>query len=226
MKKSSQKKQGFDKSCKDESSNGLTQFCRQNELNRVKEDNCYIQQRDYESRRPFALQTYNYHPYGTKVVAPCYVGQFYKDGHGINGSNVDADSCVRINPGYQLTNPNVRQTLPTLPIQMPQINGWFDADIDSSLRWDLNDSFDACSLNSEKSFIPHTFQYFNQLCYNPQDPEYIIPEDTFNCTFPNAKFFHRGGEPSRFDRLEKYRNATDYRNKYYPPNLSYSSFGY
>ena len=223
MKKSSNKIQG--QSC-DNSKNGLTKFCRQNELNRIKEDNCYIQQRDYESRRPFGLTTYNYHPYGTKVVAPCHVGQYYKDGHGINGSNVDAESCVRLNPGWQLTNPNVRQTLPALPVNVPQKNGCFNADIDSNLRWELDDSFSACTNDSEKSFIPHTFQNFKQLCYDPQDPEYIIPEDTFNCTFPNAKFYHRGGEPSRFDRLTKYRNSCDHRAKYFEPSLSYSSWGY
>lgn len=209
-----------------DNTNNLTKFCRQNELNRTKEDSCYIQQRDSDSTKPFGLQTYHHHPYGTKVVAPCYVGQFYKDGYGINGSNVDAESCVRINPGFQLTNPNVRQELPTLPINMPQINGYFDADIDSSLRWDLDDSFSACNNDGEKSYIPYTFQSFKQLCYDPQDPQYIIPEDTFNCTFPNAKFYHRSGEPSRFDRVEKYRNGCDFRAKYYPPSLSYSSFGY
>lgn len=217
----------FDKNCKSTTvENGLTQFCRQNELNRTKEDSCYIQERDYESKRPFKLQVYHHHPYGSDVVAPCYPGQFYKDGYGISGANVDADSCVRIHPGFVMTKQKLPHTLPTLPIQMPRISGYFDADIDSNLRWELSDHFAACTNGTEKSFIPLTFQSFDHLCYNPSDPEYIIPEDTFNCSFPNGKFFHFGGEDTRHDRVEKYRNGCDNRNKYYPPNLSYSSFGY
>lgn len=219
------KKQQMQGKC-DSQSNGLGQFCRQNELTKLDEDNCYIQRKDYDSRRPFKWQTYHYHPYGSKVVAPCYPGQFYKDGYGISGSNVDADSCVRIHPGNVLTNPNVVQELPTLPIQMPRVRGYYDADIDSRLRPDATYSFAPCNNTSEKSFIPHTFQSFKHLCYDPQDPQFIIQEDTFNCTFPNAKFYTRSGEDTRHDRQEKYRNGCDWRNKYYPPKLSYSIFGY
>lgn len=210
----------------DKSGNGLRQFCRQNELNKTREDNCYIQQRDQDSRKPFKLSTYHYHPYGSKVVATCYPGQFYSDGH-VGGSNIDADSCVKLHPGNIMTNPNLPQQLPTLPIQMPQIEGWFDADIDSCLRPEVNyERFNGCANLSEKSFMPHTFQHFSQLCYNPSDPEYIIPEDTFNCTYPNGKFYHWGGQDSRHDRLEKYRNGCDAKSKYSPPNLNYSVFGY
>jgi hypothetical protein len=208
------------------SSNGLGQFCRQNELTKLSEDNCYLQRRDYDSRKPYRWQTYHYHPYGCKVQATCYPGQFYKDGYGIGGANVDADSCVKIHPGNVLTNPNVRQELPTLPVQLPRIRGYYDADIDSDLRPDLTESYASCNNTSEKSFMPYRFQRFKHLCYDPQDPQYIIPEDTFNCTFPNAKFYHRAGEDTRNDRTGKYRNGCDYRNKYYPPNLSYSMFGY
>lgn len=211
---------------KSENENGLTQFCRQNELNRVREDNCYIQERDYESRRPFKLTTYHHHPYGSKVVSTCYPGQFYKDGYGISGSNVDADSCVKIHPGNIMTKEKLPHTLPTLPVQMPRIGGYFDADIDSNLRWEMTNNFGACINNSEKSYIPYTFYEFQQLCYAPNDPEYIIPEDTFNCTFPNGKFYHFGGEDTRHDRQERYRNGCNGMAKYFPPTLSYSSFGY
>lgn len=210
----------------DRTNNGLTQFCKQNELTRLDEDSCYIQRRDFDSRRPGLWNTYHYHPYGSKVVAPCYPGQFYKDGYGIGASNVDADTCVKIHPGNVLTNPNVRQNLPTLPIQMPRVRGYFDADTDSGLRPETVYNDKSCNGTTEKSNIPYTFQKFDHLCYDPQDPTYIIPEDTFNKSFNNARFWHRSGEDTRHDRQEKYRNGCDWRAKYYPPNLSYSMFGY
>ena len=39
--------------------NGLTQFCKQHELGRLGEDLCYLQRRDYDSRRPFKWNTYH-----------------------------------------------------------------------------------------------------------------------------------------------------------------------
>ena len=206
--------------------NGLGQFCKQNELSQLSEDMCYIQRRDYDSRRPFQWQTYHYHPYGSKVVATCYPGQHYKDGYGPGSQNIDADSHVKIHPGNVLTNPNVRQNLPALHVQMPRVRGYFDADTDSNLRPETTYSFAPCNATSEKSFNPYRFQMFDHLCYNPQDPMYIIPEDTFNQTYPNARFYHRAGEDTRHDRIEKYRNGCDWRAKYYPPNLNYSVFGY
>lgn len=210
---------------KNNGNNGLQQFCKQHELSRLGEDLCYLQRKDYDSRRPFKWQTYHYHPYGAQVVAPCYPGQWYRDGYGIGGQNVDADSCVKIHPGNVLTNPNVKQNLPAFHIQMPRIRGYHDADTESNLRAEPTYNFGGCTLNSEKSFLPNRFQYFDHLCYDPQDPMYIIEEDSFNQTFPNAKFYHRAGEDTRHDRQEKYRNGCDWRAKYYPPTLSYSIFG-
>jgi hypothetical protein len=206
--------------------NGLQQFCKQHELSRLGEDLCYIQRRDYDSRRPFKWNTYNYHPYdGSKVVAPCYVGQQYRDGYGVGAANVDADSRAKLHPGNVLTNPNVHQELPALHVQMPRVRGYFDSDTESNLRPEMDYNFGGCTLTTEKSYIPHTFQYFNQLCYDPQDPMYIIEEDTFNQTYPNAQFYHRAGEETRHDRQEKYRNGCDWKSKVSPPRLSYSNFG-
>lgn len=208
------------------SSGSLKQFCKQHEMSRLGEDLCYLQRQDYDSRLPFKWQTYHYHPFGAKVVAPCYPGQFYKDGYGIGAQTVDADSCVKLHPGNVLTNPNVRQNLPALHIQMPRVRGYHDADIESNLRPEADMSFGGCTNDSEKSFNPYRFQYFSHLCFDPSDPDFLIQENTFNQTFPNAKFWHRAGSDSRHDRQEKYRSTCDYKAKYYPPTLSYSTFGY
>lgn len=206
--------------------NPLTTFCKQNELSRLGEDQCYIQRRDYDSRRPFKLQTYHHHPYGSKVKATCYPGQFYSDGH-VGGCNVDDESKVTRHPGYIMTNPNVHQELPTLPVNMPRIRGYFNSDIDSSLRPEATFNKKQCTLSSEKDFTKYTWDpfKFKNLCFNPQNSKYIIPEDTHNKCFKNARFWHRSGQPSRFDRQEKYVNACN-RGGGYPQSLSMSSFGY
>lgn len=205
--------------------NTLTQFCKQQELSSLHEDQCYIDRRDYDSRRPFGLATWHWHPYGSEVRATCYPGQFYWDGH-VSGSNVDYESHVNRYPGLELTNANVPQQLPGLPIQLPRVRGWFHADTESNLRGEANFNKKQCTRTTEKTFIPNRFQHFDHLCYDPQDPEYVIPEDTFNCTFPRARYWHRAGEDTRHDRQSRYRNGCDWKVKYFPANLSYSNFGY
>lgn len=205
--------------------NPLTQFCKQNELGRLHEDMCYIDRRDHDSRKQFDLRTWHHHPYGSRVQATCYPGQLYWDGH-VGGANIDEESKVNRYPGYELTNPNVHQELPMLPVQLPRVRGYFDSDTESNLRFEPTFNNKQCTNTSEKSFIDKTFQDFSTLCYDPQDPTYIIPEDSHNKCFPNARFWHRAGESTRTDRLERYRNGCNYRVKYFPATLSYSNWGY
>lgn len=206
--------------------NPLTRFCKQNELTKLSEDACYLDRRDHDSRKPFKWRTFHYHPFGCKVESTCYPGQFYWDGYGIGGCNVDEDSKVNRNPGYQATNLNVHQELPTLPVNLPRVRGYFNSDIESSLRYEPTFNSKQCNATTEKSTIPYKFQIFDHLCYNPQDPEYIIPEDSFNKCFPNARFYHRAGESTRFNNVSRYRNNCDWKQKFFPANLSYSNFGY
>ncbi len=206
--------------------NPVTRFCKQNELSKLSEDQCYIDRRDFDSRKPFQWRTYHHHPYGCKVQSTCYPGQFYRDGYGIGGCNVDDDSRVNRNPGWQMTNPNVHQELPPCPINLPHIRGWHDADTESNLRAEPTFNKKQCTNTSEQSFNDKTFQIFDGLCYDPNDPDYIIPEDSFNKCFPNARFYKFGGEDTRHDRQERYRNACNWKIKYIPLNLSYSNFGY
>lgn len=205
--------------------NPLTQFCKQQELGALHEDMCYIDRRDADSKKPFALRTWYHRPYGSKVQSTCYPGQFYWDGH-VGGANVDEESKVNRYPGYEMTNPNVHQELPMLPVQLPRIRGYFDSDTESSLRSEATFNNKQCTGTSEKSFIPQTFQDFSNLCYDPQDSKYIIPEDTMNKCYPNARFWHRAGSDTRHDRQERYRNAANYGAKYFPSTLSFSNFGY
>lgn len=166
---------------------------------------------------------------GCDIIATGYPGQSLWRGYGgPSGCNVDSESKVKIHPGYEATNLNVKQNLPMLPIQVPRIPGYFDSGISSSLRFEPQFNKKQCTLTSEQDFTKYTFDPFNfkHLCYNPQDPKYIIPEESFNKCYPNAKLFHWGGSDTRHDRQERYRNGCDYKAKYYPPNASYSSFGY
>lgn len=215
----------FNHNSKRSQCNPITRFCKQNELSKLSEDACYIDQRDQDSRKPFKWNTYHNHPYGSKLEATCYPGQFYWDGYGIGGCNVDEDSRVNRNPGYQATNLNVHQELPTLPINMPRVRGYLHADTESNLRAEVTYNKKQCTLTSEKSCIPYTFQDFSTLCYNPQDINYIDEVGAFSKCFPNAKFYLRGGSDTRHDRQGKYRSCSG-SNNFTPLNLSYSNFGY
>jgi hypothetical protein len=208
--------------------NPLTTFCKQNELTRTEEDQCYIAQRDLESARPFSWRTYQHRPYGSKVVAPCYPGQFYNDGH-IGGCNVDADSYVKLSPGFELTNNRTIQALPQLPVTPGRVKGWHSPEIESSLILS-QPSFNQkpCNLNSERDFTKYRFDpfLFKHLCVDFQDPRFLIPELTHNQSFPRARNWHYAGEDTRQDRREKLRNNCDQNAKTYPPNFSYKSYGY
>lgn len=204
---------------------GLTKFCKQNELSRTREDMCYIDQRDTDSKKPFNLTVWHWHPYPNEPQATCYPGQFFNDGY-VGAATVDEESKVNRYPGYEMTRGKYRHQLSMFPVNMPQVRGWFDSDTESNLRWEASFDKKQCTNTTEKSFIPYSFQHFESLCYDPQDPSYIIPEDSFDKCYPHARFWHRAGEPSRFDRQERYRNSCDYNVKYFPKNLSYSNFGY
>lgn len=206
--------------------NPLTRFCKQNELTKLSEDACYIDRRDFDSKKPFKWQTYNYHPFGCKVESTCYPGQLYWDGYGVGGCNIDEDSKVNRNPGFQATHLRVHQELPTLPINIPRVRGYFNSDIESNLRYEATFNKKQCTGTTEKSFIPNSFQIFDHLCYNPQEITYIQETETFNKCFPNAKFWARGGEDTRHDNQSKYVNGCNWREKYFSANLSYSNFGY
>lgn len=206
--------------------NPLTKFCKQNELGKLSEDQCYIETRNTYSTKPFQWNTYHHHPYGCNVEAVCQPAQFYWDGYGLGGCNIDGDSKLNRNPGYHSTNLNVHQELPTLPINMPQIKGYHDADTESNLRFEANFNKKQCTGVTEQSFIDKTFQVFDSLAFDPQEIDFIVPELTFNKCYKNAKYWHRAGEPSRFDRQQKYRNGCDWKEKYFSKNLSFSTFGY
>lgn len=205
--------------------NPLTTYCKQNELSRTREDLCYIERRNKDSQKPFKWNTFHHHPYGSEVQATCYPGQSYWDGYGIPGANIDDESKATRRPGFEATNLNIHQELPTLPINMPRHRGYFNSDIESNLRWEANFDKKECTGVTEKSFMPVTFQVFDGLCFNPQDPQYIVPEDSFNQCYKNGRFYHWGGEDSRHDRQSKYYNACD-RSRSMAANLSYSNFGY
>ena len=206
--------------------NPLTRFCKQNELSKLSEDACYIDRYDVDSRKPFKWVTYHHHPFGCKPEATCYPGQLYWDGFGPGGCNVEDESRIVRNPGLQATNLRVHQELPTLPVNLPRVRGYFNSDTESNLRPEAEFNKKQCVTVTEKSFMPVTFQIFDHLCYDPQDPKYICTTEVFQGCFENAKFYQWGGQSTRFDNMQRYRSNCDWKTKYFPANLSYSNFGY
>lgn len=186
---------------------GLDRYCNQRDLTATHEDACYISRRDYDSRKPFKYVTYNYHPYGCDVTATCYPGQFYEDGH-VSGCTVDDDSDLKLSWGNKLTNINVHQALPALPIIPPRMKGCFHVDVSSDLRFDHTSNWKPCTQLSEVGYNPYRFQFFDQLCFDPQNTTNIIQEDTFRQAFKDPRYRYYGVD-TRHDRLERYRTGCD-----------------
>lgn len=185
-------------------------LCDIQDLTRVREDQCYINRRNCDSTKPLKYITYHYHPFGCETQSTCYPGQNYEDGFGVSACNIADESMLKLDGGNILTNKNIKQNLQMFPLHMPRIRGYRDIDAESDLVCPPTDVFSGCSsaADSEKSQIPYTFEYFDDLCYNPQETRYIIPEDTFKNAF-NDQSYHRGGKLTRFDRLGNYRNNCD-----------------
>ncbi len=219
---------------RDYNNSGIDKFCDQRDLTRLGEDQCYLIWRNHRSQKPLKYLTYQYHPYGCEVQATCYPGQFYNDGH-VNACNIDAESALKLDIGHQrlgnqLTNNNTHQELPMMPVQMPRIRGCHHVDTESDLRFQPTENWKACTQITEKGFNPVRFQYFSHLCYDPQETQFIIQEDSFQQAF-NDPGYHRAGKETRHDRLEKYRNGCDYYNqvifdRVLTPTKTYQHYGY
>jgi len=170
----------------------------------IHEDPCYLQVRNCQSQKPLKYITYHHHPYGCELRETCSVGQWYDDGH-IGQCNIGTDTRLKYVDGNKMTNINVPQPLPAFPMNMPQVRGCLTVDLESDLRPRVNDNSTPCLGNEEGSYIPYRFDYFNQLCYDPQETRYIVPEDSFNQAY-QAPNYSRPGEDTRHSRQNFIKN--------------------
>lgn len=168
---------------------------------------CFLDRRDYEKLK---YVTYHNHPYENKPYGFMYPKQMIWDGFDIGAATVNDDTTLKYGSpnNEKLTNPRLRQTLPTLPIQFPLIRGCFYPDVSSDLRFQHTENWKGCTNVTEKSFIPNRFQHFRHLCYDPQQTQYIIPEDTFRKGYMDREY-HYAGKETRHDRVQPYRTGCE-----------------
>lgn len=137
-------------------------FCRQSELNKLREDNCYILRREYDAKKPMKYITYQYRPFCESVSIGPYIGPNNIVWHGYEpgpcGINVENDLFIsKVN----MTKHRFRKQLPNLPPNIPRFRGGYDADIESDLIQSRSqDNKKDCS-NTEQ-YIDR-FQYFETL---------------------------------------------------------------
>lgn len=203
------------------------------ELTRMSEDDCYLYTRNRQSQKPLKWHTYHWRPYGCDVIAPSYLLHAYKDGFGPGSCNIDADSSLKICDSNRLTNRNFPQELSTLPVHMPRIRGCFDPDTESDLRWRQTRAKDKpCNQHMEESHIPLRWNYFKHLCYNPQETQFIIPEDTFKYAFNLGDEYAYYGTDTRHAFQDRYRatdcvdDKIDQYYRFQQPGFKYSEYGY
>lgn len=184
------------------------EFADQQQMSRLREDECYLRQRNYDSTKPWKFITYQYHPYSCKVAPTGYPGQYYNDGH-VGACSINADSKLKLSES-KMTNPNLIHTLDNFRPNWPHIRGYYDPDIESPLvhsEWQPQKK--SCLPSTGVSYTDrgYIWQYFDHLCYNPQDVNYVVNEHYF-----------RGGIPTRND-LRQYYLPNKYCSKRQAKNL-------
>lgn len=161
-------------------------FCQQGELNRLREDHCYILRREYDARKPLKYMTYQYRPFCENVSIGPYIGPNNIVWHGYSagpcGINVENDLLIS---KTNMTKHRFRKQLPNLRPNFPRIRGGFDADIESDLiQSRYQDNSKDCK--PVEQYIDR-FQYFEHLgCpgvpgqengWNPNAPENTVQKN-------------------------------------------------
>ena len=153
------------------------QFCKQQELTRLREDDCYLQNHLYQSTKPLKYLLYQNRNFCSQLRATAYPKTFYWDG-GIGACTIQDESALKISEGNVLTNIRTKKLLANLRPNAPRIRGYFHSDTDSALRPLLNRTKGKCSKATESNQLEHHFQYFSHLCYNPNKPIHVVPNLT------------------------------------------------
>ncbi len=175
-------------------------------LKRLHADQCGLIHKNFESESPLQYLQYQYRPYPSKPYAGFkQPNQTMWNGYDTPACSIDTESFLKQDGSNILTNQNVHQELPMLPVQVPYVRGCRDINDESELKISHFDpNFKSCTADTEDSFIPHRFQYFNQLCYNPQTIVNIDEVQNFQKFDPN---YLRGGVSSRTTSQHRQRSC-------------------
>ena len=168
------------------------------QLTRLREDSCYLENRNKHTKMPGDYQTSNFHdckcqaPHSRELSLQQPVS-FYRDGYGWTsgeGCNIDNDSNLR--NAHNLTNPRVIQQLQTRPhLTIPYMGrGEGNAEIESSLLSSETTYQGKASNTLSGNYIDRFIPQLACIRDNIQNPKHIIPEDS-------NKDWVRGGQPSR-----------------------------
>jgi hypothetical protein len=164
------------------------------EWTRDYDDPAYIDVRANQSRRPVKYVTRNFHQLGLNPESLCYPGFLPQDGKGIHPGGINIDSNLRF---ASLTNKSYPQQLECLPVPtIPFLQrGCLDADVEMELRG--KDTYSGKeSIPTETEFHNRHFDYFDHLCYNPNDPDHTV--------LPTPLFV---GINTRHNHVESYRSG-------------------
>jgi len=124
---------------------GQPDMCGVQELNRLREDVCYLNTRDYQSKKPLKFQTFQWRPYywltgeanpqtGVRkggVIVPSYPGFNAWDGS-VGSCTIGGENELKIS-NVMNTNPRLIQELPELRPNQPRIRGFYSPDQESFL---------------------------------------------------------------------------------------------
>lgn len=180
-----------------------------NELTRLQEDKCYINNRNRDALHSGRYHLANFHDCkcGAPVTRKLSLQQastYYRDGVGWtsnNGCNIDNDSKLR-NSNNLTNHRGVHQLFPREILTVPYMGrGSGNTCVESRLRPGETTSQHKSCNSLSGSFVNNYIPQLPCIQSTIQNPKYIIPEDSDNSWI-------RGGQPSR----QIIRN-TDYLNK-------------
>lgn len=148
------------------------------ELNKLREDYCYLDRRNYDTKKPLNFITYQYRPYQTLtesggIKTTCNEGYYYWDGK-IGPFTVDGDSKLKFEG---LTRGKGKHQLDNLRPNAPRARGCHcpDEESDLTIGAEFSTKAKGCS-DSVEVYLPYQWQYFNHLGYNPNDHKHVVNE--------------------------------------------------
>lgn len=149
----------------------IKKTCDTRELNKLREDYCYLDRRNYDTKKPLKMITYQYRPYqvltkegGIKI--PCDEGYYYVDGY-IGPFTVDADSKLKLEG---LTHGKEPIQLDGLRPNSGRSRGCQCVDEESELTVGATFQTKAKACSETELYIPR-WEYLNHLGYFPNRTE-------------------------------------------------------
>lgn len=144
-------------------------------LNSLSNDDCSKEQQKRQSEKPLKYMTRDLANSSDQSELR---GLYFHDGFGVACHNIENSNKLSL--GQINTNPNLPQSLPSLPLPTTGSRaggfGQGDTDLELSLRGQDTNGDKTC-LPSDDKYYKRSFAIFDTVCRKPQEIEHTVQED-------------------------------------------------